>query len=353
MSLDTLHAGRADNPAVSAEDPQRTVQTFIDLVQRHEQSFYTFVHNVHSKGQGLFDSLMAWIELFLNYARDGLPHPVDLEFILPHGGPEREAIMAEVDAVAQYHYKLKLAHEEKVRRRFDQATNAEASEEAALLGSVMATLSLSETAVGDAKELGEEQSDDDDEEDQHDDESQDSISIRSFPPPSSVDTPPTASSSSVALTSSPSVPSKLAPPDEKVRRGSNNSGRSSLDKIRATLPGRKASPDMHEAKKEKDKRPAPIRVVRGPVPGAQGTATSRKERKKRARMNEMLQPPDTKAVNELRPLFVEVVSTNLAFGASSDTNAAQLRPLLKPKPLTRLPPSDPAIAASQASDVRK
>lgn len=136
---------------VSQEDPGRTVQTFIDLVQRHEQAFYTFVHNVHSKGQGLFDSLMGWIELFLNYARVGLAQPLDLEFLLPApGGPERQRLMAEVDAVAQYHYRLKVAHEEKIRRRFRQEANGE--EEAALLDSVMASLSLDETALGDAVE---------------------------------------------------------------------------------------------------------------------------------------------------------------------------------------------------------
>ena len=47
------------------------VQTFIDLVERHEQSFYNFVHKVHAKGEGLFDSLMKWIQLFLSVFREG------------------------------------------------------------------------------------------------------------------------------------------------------------------------------------------------------------------------------------------------------------------------------------------
>ena len=38
------------------------MQIFIDLIQRHEQSFYSFVHKVHSKGAGLFDSLTKWVE---------------------------------------------------------------------------------------------------------------------------------------------------------------------------------------------------------------------------------------------------------------------------------------------------
>jgi hypothetical protein len=73
---------------VNQEGPQWTVQTFIDLVQWHEQSFYSFVHKVHSKGKGFFDSLMHWIELFLTAVREGLGNPVSLEFLLPHTSQE-------------------------------------------------------------------------------------------------------------------------------------------------------------------------------------------------------------------------------------------------------------------------
>lgn len=104
---------------VSQVDPQRTVQTFIDLIQRHEQSFYHFVHKVHSKGENLFNDLMRWVELFLTVIREGLGSPISLEFLLPHAGDERKAILAEVDAVALYHYKSKLAYESKIRRRFE------------------------------------------------------------------------------------------------------------------------------------------------------------------------------------------------------------------------------------------
>lgn len=153
-----LETSQADRPfhrhLVSQEDPGRTVQTFIDLVQRHEQAFYGFVHKVHSKGQGLFDSLMSWVELFLNFARDGVGEKVDLEFLLPHAGEERMAILREVDAVASYHYKLKVAYEEKVRRRF-QGQGASA-EETALIDSVVASLNISDAVVRDVAENEEE-----------------------------------------------------------------------------------------------------------------------------------------------------------------------------------------------------
>ena len=64
---------------------------------------------------------MRWIELFLDVVREGLGEPISLEFILPHTGDARREIMEEIDAVALYHYKLKVAHESKLRRRFGRA----------------------------------------------------------------------------------------------------------------------------------------------------------------------------------------------------------------------------------------
>jgi hypothetical protein len=110
---------------VSQDDPQQTVQIFIDLIQRHEQSFYYFVHKVHSKGEGLFTGLMRWIELFLDVVREGLGETISLEFILPHTGDERRDIIKEIDAVAIHHYKLKVAYESRLRRRFGRAGGAD------------------------------------------------------------------------------------------------------------------------------------------------------------------------------------------------------------------------------------
>lgn len=164
---------------MSQQDPARTVQTFIDLIQRHEQSFYSFVHKVHSKGEGLFDSLMRWIEQFLTLMREGLGEPISLEFLLPHTGQERLEIMKEVDAVARYHYLLKVAYEDKVRRRFGRSqgqSKADAEDEAAteLVNGVVSDLSFGDLVQGDADELVAEASDDDDEEDSSSDEEEES-----------------------------------------------------------------------------------------------------------------------------------------------------------------------------------
>lgn len=143
---------------VSQEDPHMTVQAFVDLVKRHEQMFYNFVYKVHSRGGSLFDNLTKWIELFLTVVRDGIGDPTSVEFLLPHTGQDREAIMKEVDDVALYHYKLKLAHEDKLRRRFGRTQkrdDADAEDEAtaALVQGVVNDISFGDLIDGDAEDL--------------------------------------------------------------------------------------------------------------------------------------------------------------------------------------------------------
>ena len=160
----------------SEQDPHRTVQIFIDLVQRHEQSFYHFVHKVHSKGEGLFDDLMRWVELFLTLVREGLGEPISLEFLLPHTGKERADILAEVDKVALYHYKLKVIYEEKLRRRFGRAqvsngqeNDADAEDEVtqALVNGVVGEISFGELVQGDAIDLAAEETDEEESSDEY------------------------------------------------------------------------------------------------------------------------------------------------------------------------------------------
>ncbi|KAJ5154280.1 uncharacterized protein N7500_009719 [Penicillium coprophilum] len=60
----------AQRQDVSA-DPNQTVQAFIDLCARHEANFYKFIHEVHQHDNGLFQSLMGWIEEILDFLRNG------------------------------------------------------------------------------------------------------------------------------------------------------------------------------------------------------------------------------------------------------------------------------------------
>lgn len=145
------------------------MQAFINLIQRHEQPFYHFVHKVHSKGETLFDSLMHWIELFLTIVREGIGSSLSLEFLLPHMGKERDDIMAEVDKVALHHYKLKVAHEAKIRRRFrrmQESGGADVEDEATqvLVNGVVGEIDFGELVHGDAEDMAAEDTDEDSDE---------------------------------------------------------------------------------------------------------------------------------------------------------------------------------------------
>lgn len=143
--------------------PATTVQAFIDLVARHENAFYQFVHQVHSKGRGLFDDLMRWVELFVDLIRDGLPSPISLEFLLPHAGEERMRVMAEVDALVDYHRALKVAHHERMRRRLLNGEQRETDEDAAFVGEVMKNLNLGKMS-NEVDDLAAEESDEEEQE---------------------------------------------------------------------------------------------------------------------------------------------------------------------------------------------
>lgn len=217
---------------VSQDDPQQTVQIFIDLIQRHEQSFYYFVHKVHSKGEGLFSGLMHWIELFLNIVREGLGEPISLEFILPHTGDERRDTIKEIDEVALHHYKLKIAYESKLRRRFGRAGGADigGDDEIAreIVGGLVRDVSLGDFMKGGMLDVGaeEEESSEDSEEFSSDYESdaddgetgsEESSESSSRPPAQlrrspSTPTLPKATPRRAQESFPPSQPSKLAVP---------------------------------------------------------------------------------------------------------------------------------------------
>ena len=80
-----------------------------------------------------------------------------------------QRLRAEVDAVALYHYKLKVAYEDKLRRRFGKNQNqseADAEDEATqlMVNGVLGEISFGELIQGDADDLAAEQTDEESEE---------------------------------------------------------------------------------------------------------------------------------------------------------------------------------------------
>ncbi|KAG8721485.1 hypothetical protein FRC08_012618 [Ceratobasidium sp. 394] len=287
---------------LSQMNPHRTVQTFIDLVARHEQAFYGFVHKVHSKGEGLFDSLMKWIELFLGLMRDGLGEPLSLEFILPHGdGEERAQIIREIDAVALYHYKLKLAHEDKIRRRFGRSANANASvedqEEAAaqeFMADIVRDMQFSDAVRDEAGDLAVESesgSEEFSDEVEETDSSEEDSSEGSF-------------ETGTAESEAHAAPPHSAPLPAQHPTASAKTARSSLEapspaKSSGRSESRHARSFSHEApspvRRDNTGGRRPLRSSPTPIP-----------RRRKAPQN-ALKEPELKLLPELLPLFVELV----------------------------------------------
>ncbi|KAG9683291.1 hypothetical protein KCU95_g13736, partial [Aureobasidium melanogenum] len=104
-------------------DPNQTVQAFIDLCARHEDSFYKFVHEVHLHDNGLFDQLMGWIEGILSFLRNGPRGGGKLDMnALFQGAVEmrqidKDAAVREINSLIKWQEKRKKWHQDKTRQK--------------------------------------------------------------------------------------------------------------------------------------------------------------------------------------------------------------------------------------------
>lgn len=99
-----------------------TIELFIDLVQRHEQHFYDFVHNVHSQeASRVFDELVQYLDKLFTFVSHGIPGKLDIYHCVEKAGidskQELEALTSEIDAICNYRYKQKMYHFERQRRK--------------------------------------------------------------------------------------------------------------------------------------------------------------------------------------------------------------------------------------------
>lgn len=99
-------------------NPTALVQTFIDLTARHQNSFFHFVHEAHSHDDGLFDGLMAWVELILSFLREGAAEQLDLDTIFSTTpNLDKPLALKEIDACIEWNGKMKVWRQEKMRKK--------------------------------------------------------------------------------------------------------------------------------------------------------------------------------------------------------------------------------------------
>lgn len=98
------------------------MQAFIDLCQRHEHHFYSFVHQVHKHDNGLFTQLMGWIEGILEFLRHG-PKNGSLDINALFEGAvsssliDREKAISEIDKLIAWQEARKKWHHDKTRQK--------------------------------------------------------------------------------------------------------------------------------------------------------------------------------------------------------------------------------------------
>lgn len=113
----------------TCNDDVDTIQLFIELVQRHEQQFYEFVHKVHSQeASHVFDDLIGYVDLLITSFSQGIPGKVDINYCIANAGIESSEfpeLEKEIDAVCAYHYKQKLHRYERTKRKLSNQPTQE------------------------------------------------------------------------------------------------------------------------------------------------------------------------------------------------------------------------------------
>ncbi|GAA98829.1 uncharacterized protein L969DRAFT_51051 [Mixia osmundae IAM 14324] len=114
--LGDLQAFITDLLATAMQSKKPSIAAFIKLAQRHEQSLYFFLHELHHNGGDLTKPIIAWSRGGLNFIKNGIPespggsggkgqrrYGVDVDGLLEGVSSRGQAkILAEVQSVALY-----------------------------------------------------------------------------------------------------------------------------------------------------------------------------------------------------------------------------------------------------------
>jgi hypothetical protein len=101
------------------------VQPFIQLIDKHEDNFYRFVHNVHAQDTThLFDDLLAYIDKLFSMMATGLPGKVDMEKLVIENLDDQQYVelKSEINKLCDYHLQRKIKHLQRTRRKVLEGT---------------------------------------------------------------------------------------------------------------------------------------------------------------------------------------------------------------------------------------
>lgn len=103
-------------------DPNQTVQAFIDLCARHEDDLYKFIHEVHIHDNGLFSSLMGWVEGILAFLKEGpkggkLDMNALFKVALDSGTIDAQDAITDINRLVKWQLARKRWHHQKTRQK--------------------------------------------------------------------------------------------------------------------------------------------------------------------------------------------------------------------------------------------
>lgn len=104
------------------EQQDKSIQSFIDLVKRHEQRFYDFVYNVHTQdASDIFNELIKYVDTLFTFMFDGLPGKIDINHSIEQAGITtpglKDQLMSEVNSLCEYRYKQKMYRFERAKKK--------------------------------------------------------------------------------------------------------------------------------------------------------------------------------------------------------------------------------------------
>lgn len=130
--IDNLLTG--EQAEETEHDVSNTIQLFINLVERHEQHFYEFVHNVHSQeASKVFDELIQYVDKLFTFVAHGIPGKIDINHSIERSGAkDLEGLEQEVNSICDYRYKQKMYHFERTKRKLMLQSSSNATSEGLL-----------------------------------------------------------------------------------------------------------------------------------------------------------------------------------------------------------------------------
>jgi hypothetical protein len=90
---------KVESETIGASDPNKSVQQFIDLCRRHQNSVIKFVHEVYTHDDGLFDGTVGWMSSIIEFLRNGPHMPLDVVGLVEKSDVDVGKIVKEMEAI--------------------------------------------------------------------------------------------------------------------------------------------------------------------------------------------------------------------------------------------------------------